>query len=33
MVDAVENLLCGRRADTTFFHADRFLDKSFRGRR
>lgn len=33
MVDAVENLLCGRRTDTAFFHADRFLDKSFRGRR
>lgn len=32
MVDAVEDLLCGGRADEGFFHADRFLDKSFRGR-
>ncbi|HTK67499.1 MAG TPA: 2Fe-2S iron-sulfur cluster binding domain-containing protein [Pseudonocardia sp.] len=32
MVDAVEDLLCGGRADEGFFHADRFLDRSFRGR-
>ncbi len=32
MVDAVEDLIRGGRMDEGFFHADRFLDKSFRGR-
>lgn len=31
MVDAVEEQLCSTRGDAGFFHADRFLDKAFRG--
>lgn len=31
MVDAVEDQLCSTRGDAGFFHADRFLDKAFRG--